>query len=216
MSKTLNCLIVFSQLYRVYKGEIILIEINAVQRTALQALYMSKTGRMAISSTPVKEMTMERGVNCLPKISLLTANYFKMQQRSAAFGLVNHWHKISIDKLGEAIKMIYGNEDIDLEPPPLLKPFTMNDLQGAFYLLIILLGITSLFFLCEILTYNSHLVHRWSPHHLLEFCTITHVENCFHHKPFWKTPQGKQISLRGKKLELRERKLSFFGLRPNI
>ena len=158
LSETFNCLIIFSQLFRVYTGEIILIELGAVQRATLQALYVSKTGRMAISSTPVKEMSMERSVSCIPKISLLTANYLKMQQRSAAFGLVNHWHKIAIYELDEVIKMIYDRGDIDLEPPPVLALLTLHDLRGAFYLLIIMLGITSLFLLCEILTFNNNWV----------------------------------------------------------
>ena len=116
-------------------------------------------------------MSAEPTTNPLPKISLLTANFVKMQKRKAAFGFTNHWLHLAKEELVEVNRANQvENPDmvIDLEPPPRLAAFTMRDLQGAYYLFSVMLGISIVVFLCECIMHSCKGINSGQHYYTLQ------------------------------------------------
>ena len=77
-----------------------------------------------------------------------------MQQRQAAFGFRQYWFSNAIDYAAEKIReefVVPDYMDINLEPPEILSPFTLHDLQGSFFLLFIMLFTSFAVLVVEIL-----------------------------------------------------------------
>ena len=158
-------LIIF-QLYRVYRGEAIVIEVSPLYSSFNEALFVSKSGNKGIHISRVTEFDTGAINNGFPKISLLAANFQKLQERVFSFGITVLWYDLSWTTMADITRKAFeGNTEmtIDLEFPPVLSPFTLTDLQAAFYLVFILLGISTVLFLGEILASKigrkrSHLI----------------------------------------------------------
>ena len=118
-----------------------------------QALYVSPSGENGIIVVPAEELNEFKlfgpGLN---KISLITADIIKAIGRQTSFGLSNLWAKTASAELIVTTKATFSNNQdyiIELEKPPLLAPFTLKDLQGAFYFLFLFLFISLIASVCE-------------------------------------------------------------------
>ena len=97
-------------------------------------------------------MSLSTSVPGLHKISLITANIIKAIGRQTSFGLNHLWAKNASVELIVTTKAAFSNNQdyiIELEKPPLLAPFTLEDLQGAFYFWLLFLFISLIAFVCE-------------------------------------------------------------------
>ena len=140
----------FLQLYSVFNGELIIVDFMVSYMPTYQIVYTSPSGLEGMTRFPVEEVEPEMLTNGMPKISLLTANFLKMQQRKATFGFTGHWERISIDEMVAVAMHESPPKNITIEPPSTLAAFTINDLQGAFYILMVMLAICFAAFLCEL------------------------------------------------------------------
>ena len=142
------------QLHEVYSGKVIAIDIKAIWNSYFQALYVSPSGENGIIVVPAEELNEFKHLGPgLHKISLITAAAIKAIGRQTSFGLNNLWAKTaSAERIVKIQATFLNNQDyiIELEKPPLLAPFTLGDLQGAFYFLLLFLFISLIAFVCEL------------------------------------------------------------------
>ena len=120
-----------------------------IWNSLFQDLYVSPSGENGIIVVPAEELNEFKHLGPgLHKISLITANIIKAIGRQTSFGLTHLWAKTASAELSVTF---LNNQDyiIELEKPQLLAPFTLEDLQGAFYFLLLFLFISIIVLVCE-------------------------------------------------------------------
>ena len=133
------------------------IEATGIYEVLLSALFMSPSGKIkGINLSRIQELDVLGLSVLLPKINLLTANYWKFELRIAETGLKSHWEKShlkiysGIARARDSLKSL--DFDIDFDDPPSDIPLSLEDLQGSFYLLINLLLVCIVTLICEVLS----------------------------------------------------------------
>ena len=148
------------QLYKVYRGESILIELNVAHRTLYHSVFVSQSGVQGLTMSKIETLAAGQTINPLQKISLLAANFAKMQERAAAFGFTAHWSEMGAEEFGRITKYMFDKTNkgmvIDLEALPILSPFTFDDLQAAFLVLFVMLGVSIVTFTFEIYIFKRN------------------------------------------------------------
>ena len=101
--------------------------------------YVSPSGENGIIVVPAEELNEIKHTGPgLHKISLITANIIKAVGRQTSFGLHHFWAKNASVEMIVTTQATFSNDQdyiIELEKPQLLAPFTLDDLEGAFYFL---------------------------------------------------------------------------------
>ena len=82
-------------------GVFIFIDFATVWFPTQQALFNSPSRVEGVTHEMVKELGNDLTTNGLPKISILTANFVKMQQRKSLFGYTKYWHDKAYEQLTE-------------------------------------------------------------------------------------------------------------------
>ena len=82
-----------------------------------------------------------------PKVSFLRVGFEKMMQRCIEFGITSHWEKLAVDLMKSEDDQ---QDQVIFEEKPLISAFTLDDLQGIFFLDAIILGLCVIFFVIEI------------------------------------------------------------------
>ena len=133
---------------------------SIVHRTLYNAIFVSQTGVQGLTRSKIEGSTFGQITNAFQKISLLTANFANMQQRTAAFGFTQHWSKLGVDEFSVIVKDYFDKTKkemiINLDDPPILTPFTLDDLQAAFLVLLMMLGVGIVTFAFEIYIFKRN------------------------------------------------------------
>ena len=141
------------QLHEVYSGKVVAIDGKLLWNSLFQALYVSPSGENGIIVIPAEELNEFKHIGPgLHKISLITDTFIKAIGRQTSFGLNHLWAKNASVELVATTKAAFSNNQdyiVELEKPPLLAPFTLEDLQGAFYFWLLFLFISLIAFVCE-------------------------------------------------------------------
>ena len=133
---------------------------SAIHRTLFNAIYVSQTGVQGLTRSKIEGLSIGQPINPFQKISLLAANFAIMQQRTAAFGFIQHWHKMAKEEFSLIAKDDFDKTNkemiINLDEPPILTPFTLDDLQADFLVLFVMLGVSIVTLALEIYIFKRN------------------------------------------------------------
>ena len=120
------------QLYDVYSGNVVAIDVKVIWNSLFQDLYVSTSGENGNIVVPAEELNEFKHLGPgLHKISLITAAAIKAIGRQTSFGLHHLWAKTTSAELIVTTQATFlNNQDyiIELEKPQLLAPFILEDL----------------------------------------------------------------------------------------
>ena len=142
-----------SQLNRTLQHEAIYIEMMAAVGLFYDAIFKCPTGKGGVITSRIEELVPTGLANGLPKTSILTPNYNRMIERLLSFGLKQHISETNNDTIVERIraKVAKSGYKVGIEPPPIIAPLNMYDVQGLFYVLLLMLVISIIAFIGELL-----------------------------------------------------------------
>ena len=117
------------------------------------AIFSSPNGKGGIINSQVEELMPIALANGLLRTSILTPNYNRMLARLISFGYRRHFYRASNERMIEYIraKVAKSGYKVNMEPPPVLAPLNMYDVQGIFYVWLLLLAISMTAFIGELL-----------------------------------------------------------------